>query len=126
MPTLSEKRLQHHEQMARGKSTLKKQILEFSATIPDGSYYESNILDLSGKEGKMEVVGTTTAVSPDLLLYEVWVSQDGTNFFKSLQHIVQTGNTLGSSWDSAFRYCRLKVSNSTGVSKDVHILFSSL
>ena len=127
MSSLSDKRNAHYlKQLTHGKSILKKEVTELDATIADGSYAETVVLDLINSQGILEVVGTTDALHPHPLLYEVKVSQDKINFFNAHHLITQSGNTLGLSWTSAFRYCRIKVSNSTGADKQVHLLFSSL
>ena len=127
MSSLSDKRNAHYlKQLTHGKSILKKEVTELDATIADGSYAETVVLDLINSQGILEVVGTTDALHPHPLLYEVTVSQDKINFFNAHHLITQSGNTLGLTWTSAFRYCRIKVSNSTGADKQVHLLFSSL
>ena len=127
MSSLSDKRNAHHiKQLTYGKSIVKKEVTELDATIADGSYAETVILDLLNSQGILEVVGTTDALHPHPLLYEVRVSQDKINFFNAHHLITQSGNTLGLSWTTAFRYCQIKVTNSTGSDKQVHLLFSSL
>ena len=127
MSSLSDKRNAHYiKRLDHGKSVLKKEVTELDATIADGSYAETVVLDLINSQGILEVVGTTDALAPATLLYEVKVSQDKINFFNAHHLITQSGNTLGLSWNTAFRYCRIKVSNSTGADKQVHLLFSSV
>jgi len=127
MPSFTDRRNAHHtKQLTYGKSVVKKEVTELDATIADGSYAETVILDLINSHGILEVVGTTNALSPHTLLYEVQVSQDKINFFNAHHLITQSGNTLGLSWNTAFRYCRIKVTNSTGSDKQVQLLFSSV